>query len=54
MSEPSAWWNGLSWAARRAWLSAHRLRTSIYIFTWHCLREHDRRRIEQAWKLEAS
>lgn len=49
-----AWWNGLDKGARARWLEAHRLKASIAIYTWRCLKAKERQRIENAARLDAA
>lgn len=48
------WWNSLAVRERAAWLSDHRAdkcKVSWALYTWRCLRDKERMRIESAlWK----
>lgn len=48
----ASWWNGMTRRARAEWLAAHRLKTSIAIYTWHCLKTREQERIENERNLE--
>lgn len=46
------WWNTLSRKERARWLAAHHIKTSIAMYTWHCLAQHEQRQVENERNLE--